>query len=60
MTTTQIQKIQKIASESAVLAKKALRKSNELEAYLSFLEYGAGNVRSHVSVKELFRKLKRA
>lgn len=60
MTATQIQRIQKIASESASLAKRALRKSNELEAYLSLLEYKAGNVRAHASVKELFRKIKRA
>jgi len=60
MTTAQIQKIQKIATESASLAKRALRKSNELEAYMSLLEYRAGNVRAHASVKELFKKIKRA
>ncbi|MBI2610744.1 hypothetical protein HYW60_02290 [Candidatus Kaiserbacteria bacterium] len=59
MTTTQIQKIQKIATESASLAKRALRKSNELEAYLSLLEYRAGTTRAYKSVRELFRKIKR-
>ena len=60
MTTAQIQRIQKIASESASLAKKALRKSNELEAYLSLLEYRAGTTRSYTSVRDLFRKIRRA
>lgn len=60
MTTAQIQKLQKIASESAAFAKKALRKSNEIEAYLSLLQYKAGDVREHASVKELLRKAKRA
>ena len=60
MTTVQIQRIQKIATESASLAKRALRKSNELEAYLSVLEYKAGKTNSYTSVKQLFRKIKRA
>ena len=60
MTIAQMQKIQKIALESASLAKRALRKSNELEAYLSLLEYKAGNINTHTSVRALFRKIKRA
>ena len=60
MTTTQIQKIQKIASESASLAERALRKSNELEAYLSMLEYKAGNTNMYKSVRQIFKKVKRA
>jgi hypothetical protein len=57
MTTLQIQKIEKIAAQSAVFAQKALRKSRELEAYLSLLEYRAGKVNAHKSVNALFRKL---
>ena len=60
MTTTQIQKIQKIATESASLAKRALRKSNELEAYLSLLEYKAGSTKAYKSVRALFKKLRGA
>ena len=60
MTTAQMQRIQKIATESASLARKALRKSNELEAYLSLFEYKAGNVRSYKTVREIFKKIKRA
>jgi len=58
MTTVELKKIEKIAAESAVFARLALRKSNELEAYLSLLEYRAGKVRTHKSVNALFKKLK--
>lgn len=58
MTALELQKIEKIATESATLARKALRKSDELEAYLSLLEYRTQKVRTHKSVDALFRKLK--
>ena len=60
MSTAQRQKIEKMAAESASLAKRALRKSNELEAMLSLDEYRSGKARSYRSVKELFKKLKRS
>ncbi len=58
MTTAQIQKIEKMVTESTVFAKKAIRKSNELEAYLSLMQYRFGNVAEHKSVKTLFKKIK--
>ncbi len=58
MTTIELQKIEKIAAESAAFARRALSKSNELEAYLSLLEYRAGKVRKYKSVNTLFKKLK--
>ncbi len=57
MSTVELRKIEKIASESAVFARRALRKSDELEAYLSLLEYRVGKVRKHKSVNALFKKL---
>ncbi|OGM90752.1 MAG: hypothetical protein A3D64_02540 [Candidatus Wildermuthbacteria bacterium RIFCSPHIGHO2_02_FULL_49_9] len=58
MTTVELKKIEKIATESAAFARRALSKSNELEAYLSMLEYRAGKVRKYPSVDALFKKLK--
>ncbi|PIR87338.1 MAG: hypothetical protein COU11_01150 [Candidatus Harrisonbacteria bacterium CG10_big_fil_rev_8_21_14_0_10_49_15] len=58
MTKVELQKIEKMAAESATLARKALRKSDELEAYLSLLEYRAGKAQKHASVSALFKKLK--
>jgi len=58
--TADIKQAEKIARESADLARKSLRKSNELQAYLSLLEHKAGRVREHVSVRALVRKLKKA
>lgn len=58
MTTVQLQKIEKIAAQSASFARKAIHKSNELEAYLSLLEYRAGKVTKHKSVSALFKRLK--
>lgn len=59
MTTVQLEKIEKMAAKSALLARESLRKSNELEAYLSLLEYRAGNTRAHRSVSALFKKIKK-
>jgi hypothetical protein len=60
MTTADTKRIERIARESADLARKSLKKSNEIEAYLSVVEYRAGKVRRHKSVPDLFRKLKLA
>ncbi len=58
MTAIELQKIEKIAAQSAEFARKSLHKSNELEAYLSLLEYRAGKTRKHRSVNALFKTLK--
>ena len=58
MTAADIKQAEKLARESAKLARKALQKCNELEAYLSVLEYRAGKVRQYKSDAELFRKLR--
>jgi hypothetical protein len=58
MTNLQIKKIEKMARESTVFAKKALKKSNELQVFLSLLECKSGKINSHKSIDELFRKLK--
>jgi hypothetical protein len=55
MTTADTKRIERIARESADLARESLRKSNEIEAYLSVVEYRAGKVRRHKSVPDLFR-----
>lgn len=60
MTQAQADKVQKIATESAALAKRTLRKSNELEAYLGLLEYRKGRINFYGSLKELMQKAKRA
>ena len=60
MTTADTKRIERIARESADLARKSLKKSNEIEAYLSVMEYRAGKTRRHKSVRDLFRKLKLA
>lgn len=58
MTTVEIRRAERIASESMRYARKAIQKSSELEAYLSLLEYKAGKVRKYSSVGDLFKKLK--
>jgi hypothetical protein len=60
MTITDLKKIEKLASESARYAQKSLRKSDELELYLSMLEYKTGNVKMYRSAKDLIRTAKRA
>ena len=60
MTTADAKRIEKIARESASLARKSLKKSNELEAYLGLLDYRAGKVREIKSVQNFFRSLRRA
>jgi hypothetical protein len=58
MTATEIKKLEKLANESARYARKALQKSDEMEAYLSVLEHKAGKTKKYRSVDELFKKLK--
>jgi hypothetical protein len=60
MTKKDLQKAEKIASESAQLAKRALAKSDQLHAYLSLLEHKEGKTHTYKSPKELFKKLKLA
>jgi hypothetical protein len=44
MTARETKNIEKLAAESARLSRNALKKSNELEAYLGLLDYRAGRV----------------
>ena len=60
MTTADTKRIERIARESAALARKTLKKTNELEAYLSLLEYKAGKIREIKSVPAFFRSLRGA
>jgi hypothetical protein len=60
MTTADTKRIEKIARESADLARKSLQKSNELEAYLGLLDYRAGKVREIKSIPAFFSSLRGA
>ena len=60
MSTADTKRIEKIARESAKLARKSLKKSNELEAYLGLLDYRAGKVREIKSIPAFFRSLRGA
>jgi hypothetical protein len=60
MTASDTKRIEKIARESAALARKSLQKSNELEAYLGLLDHRAGKVREIKSVRGYFRSLRGA
>jgi hypothetical protein len=60
MTAADTERIERIARESAELARKSLKKSNELEAYLGLLDYRAGKVREIKSVRNFFRSLRGA
>jgi hypothetical protein len=60
MTTADTKRIEKLAAESARLARKALKKSDEVEAYLSLLEFKAGKLREYPSVAALMRKVRSA
>ncbi len=57
MTSLQIKKIERLAKESSEFAQKAIKKSNELQTFLSLIEYKSGKIRRHDSVDELFKKL---
>ena len=58
MTTKQIQKIEKMASESLKYAAQAMKKSQELQSVLSLMEYSTGKKKEHSSVDSIFKKLK--
>lgn len=58
MSDIEIKKINKIANDSMDFAKKAMQRANELQAYLSLLDYRLGKTNSYKSVKEMFKKLK--
>jgi hypothetical protein len=60
MTAQETKNIQRLAAESAALARKSLKKSNELEAYLGLLDYRAGKVREIKSIPAFFRSLRGA
>ncbi len=60
MTTVEIKRAEKIASESMRYARKALQKSNELQTYLSMLEYKAGKTKTYPSVQAIIRAAKHA
>ena len=52
--------VERLARESADLARKALKKTNELEVYLGLVEYRTGKVREIKSVRDHFRSLRSA
>ena len=58
MTTKQIQKMERMAEDSIRHAREAVRKSEELQAFLSLIEYKQGVKNKHSSVGTLFKKLK--
>jgi hypothetical protein len=58
MTTQQIKRIEKIAEQSLKYAKQAIKKSDELHALLSLMQYKAGKKKEYSSVNALFKKLK--
>ena len=60
MSTADTKRAEKLARQSAEFARKALQKSEELQAYLSLLEYRAGKTHQHKSVSDPFRKLEAA
>jgi hypothetical protein len=60
MTAQETKNIERLAAESAALARKALKKSNELEAYLGLLDYRAGKVREIKSIPSFFSSLRGA
>ena len=60
MTAQDAKNVEKLAAESARLARKSLQKSNELEAYLGLLDHRAGKVREVKSVDAYFRTLRGA
>lgn len=53
MTTSQIKKAEKIASESMRYARKAIQKTDELQTYLSMLEYKVGKTKTYPSVRAI-------
>jgi len=60
MTTKQIQKIEKMASESLKYATRAIKKSEELQSVLSLIEYKMGKKKEYSSVDDIFKKIKKS
>jgi len=60
MTTIELKKAERIASESESLARRALTKSDQVQAYLSLLEYRSGKTRVHSSARALLKKVRNA
>lgn len=58
MTTKQIQKIEKMVNESLKYADRAIKKSEELQSFLSLIEYKQGRKNKYSSVDSIFKKLK--
>ena len=60
MTTIELKRAERIASESESLARRALTKSDQVQAYLSLLEYRSGKTRAYSSARALLKKVKSA
>ncbi len=58
MTTKQMQKIERMAMDSIKHAREAVKKSDELQIFLSLMEYKQGMKNRHLSVSTMFKKLK--
>lgn len=58
MSEMEIKKINKIATDSVNYAKKAMQRANELQAYLSLVDFKFGKTNSYRSVKDILKKLK--
>jgi len=58
MTTKQIKKIEKMANDSLKYAGKAIKKSEELQIFLSLIEYKQDRKNKYSSVDSIFKKLK--
>mgnify|MGYP001608737328 CR=1 len=54
MSEMEFKKINKIATDGINYAKKAMQRANELQAYLSLLDYKFGKINSYRSVKDIF------
>jgi len=60
MTTIELKRAERIASENESLARRALTKSDQVQAYLSLLEYRSGRTRAYSSARALLKKVKSA
>ena len=58
MTTKKIKKIKKMESEILKYVNKAIKKSEELQAVLSLMEYKMGKKNEYSSVNSIFKKIK--
>jgi hypothetical protein len=58
MTIKQLQKIEKMANESMKYARAAIKKNEQLQSFLSVIEYKKGIKNEYSSVDDIFRKIK--